>query len=271
MADELPLGRPTDYPDNYAPELLYPIARAEAREPLGIEPPLPFSGVDIWNAWELTWLGESGQPAVAAAEIRVPADSPNIVESKSLKLYLNSFAMSRQADAATVEATIARDLSEAAGAAVEVRIIPADDGEPLRIRTLPGESLDALDVDCDTWSVEPAFLSADPDHHVEGTYHTHALRSLCPVTSQPDTGSVVVDYSGPAIEAAGLLRYIVSYRCHQDFHEACVERLFVDILARCRPERLVVHARYQRRGGIDINPCRTSDGSQPENLRLWRQ
>ena len=271
MTDELPLGKQTDYPDNYAPDLLFPIPRADARAPLGIETPLPFSGVDVWNAWELTWLSRDGQPAVATAEIRVPADSPNIIESKSLKLYLNSFAMSRQPGADRVAETIRRDLGAAADTEVEVRVEPASRTERGQVATLHGTCLDDLEVACDQWQVDASLLERASDRTVSESLHTHALRSLCPVTSQPDTGSLLVRYDGPEIDRAALLRYIVSYRRHQDFHEACVERIFLDILARCSPTELTVYARYQRRGGIDINPWRSSIPGTPDNPRLWRQ
>lgn len=269
MDDELPLGRATDYPDQYSPDLLFPISRSDARGALGITEPLPFSGVDVWNAWELTWLTADGQPVAAIAEIRVPADSPNIVESKSLKLYLNSFSMSRYPGIEAVGQTIARDLTAAAGQEVGVRLRPAN--EAGTVETLPGTCLDSLAVPCDRWQVEPGLLNVSRGAAVEQALHTHALRSLCPVTGQPDTGSLLVRYRGPEIDAASLLRYVVSYRLHQDFHEACVERIFLDISERCAPEALEVYARYQRRGGIDINPYRTSTPRVPDNPRLWRQ
>lgn len=269
MKDELPLGRETDYPDEYSPDLLFPIARSDARDALGIGAKLPFSGVDVWNAWELTWLTLDGQPVVASAEIRVPADSPNIVESKSLKLYLNSFAMSRYAGIDAVRKTLAADLSAAAGSAVEVELFPAAGSGD--VATLEGSCLDELVVACDRWQVDPELLKVGHGDAVEQSLHTHALRSLCPVTGQPDTGSLLVQYQGPEIDAASLLRYVVSYRLHQDFHEACVERIFLDIQDRCAPDVLKVYARYQRRGGIDINPFRTSTPEVPDNPRLWRQ
>ena len=262
----LPLGRETDYPQIYAPETLFPIAREQSRAPLGIDDPLPFAGVDIWNAWELTWLGPGGVPRIATAEIRVPAASPNLVESKSLKLYLGSFAMSEFPDDAAVVAAIAKDLSAAAGAAVEVSL-----NADVSIVALEGDCIDALDVTCDAGDVDSGLLRADTANTAEETLHTHLLRSLCPVTNQPDLGSLVVSYEGPRIDRTALLRYVVSFREHNDFHEACVERIFVDILERCRPKRLSVYARYQRRGGIDINPFRSSTDERPPNTRTWRQ
>ena len=262
----LPLGRETDYPQIYAPETLFPIAREQSRAPLGIGEPLPFAGVDIWNAWELTWLGKGGVPRISTAEIRVPAASPNLVESKSLKLYLGSFAMSEFPDDEAVAAAISKDLSAAAGVAVEVSL-----NADVRIGALEGDCIDALDVICDASDVDSSLLRADAATATEETLHTHLLRSLCPVTNQPDLGSLVVSYAGPRIDRATLLQYVVSFREHNDFHEACVERIFVDILKRCRPQQLSVYARYQRRGGIDINPFRSSTDERPANTRTWRQ
>ena len=262
----LPLGRATDYPQKYAPEVLCAIARRNGREPLGISGALPFTGIDTWNAWELTWLGDNGKPQVATAQIVVPAESPNLVESKSLKLYLGSFAMTRFRTAERMAETIADDLSECAAAPVRVTLDPNT-----AIGTLPGECIDTLDAECAEWEVDANLLEADAACEVEEHLHTHLLRSLCPVTGQPDIGSVLVTYTGPRIDRASLLRYVVSFREHSDFHEACVERMFVDIEAQCRPTALSVYARYQRRGGIDINPFRTNAGHTPDNLRLWRQ
>lgn len=269
MSDESPLGRQTGYPDRYAPELLHAIPRADSRDAIGVGDALPFYGVDIWNAWELTWLGQNGQPRVAAAELRVPADSPRIVESKSLKLYLNSFSMSRYDAPGNVARAIRKDLKRSTGAAVDVHLYSAPPADG--IAALPGATIDTLDVDCSAYEVDATLLSSNPNENAAETLCSDVLRSLCPVTGQPDTGSVMIDYTGPRIDRAGLLRYIVSYRQHGDFHEACVERIFVDVQARCRPERLAVYARYQRRGGIDINPFRSSSDVRPDNLRLWRQ
>ncbi len=265
MVKDSPLGQATDYPDTYAPELLFPIARTDSR-PADMP---AFHGSDVWNAWELTWLGKNGMPRVAVAEIRVPAESPNIVESKSLKLYLNSFSMSRFESLSEVRDRIAEDLTAAAGASVSVRIDDAD-GEKTTAR-LPGDCIDELDVGCDRWEVDPGPLASDTNDVVEESLHTHLLRSLCPVTSQPDTGSLLISYRGPRMDREGLLRYVVSFRRHTDFHEACVERIFKDLTERCAPESLTVYARYQRRGGIDINPYRSTEPGDPDNPRLWRQ
>lgn len=267
----LPLGHETAYPQKYAPDVLCPIARAPSRSRLGLIDVLPFSGVDIWNAWELTWLGPAGVPRVATAEIRVPADSPNIVESKSLKLYLGSFAMSEFESGTAVVQTIARDLAACAGASVKVSVSPVAGTESRSAARLAGASLDDLDVTCSEWEVNAKLLQSDPTEETSEDLHTHLLRSLCPVTAQPDIGSLQISYRGPRIDRAALLQYVVSFREHNDFHEACIERMFVDLLKYCGCEELTVSARYQRRGGIDINPVRTNCGEKPLNLRLWRQ
>jgi len=269
---KIPLGRQAEYPDNYAPDLLFAIPRAAARESLGLAGRLPFSGEDIWNAWELTWLGENGQPEAATAEIIVPATSPNIVESKSLKLYLNSFAMSEYSSAAEVAGVIATDLGECVGSGAIARVSPVSDSEALRVSRLAGVCLDSMGVACADWEVNPELLRNASDRVVTEDVHTHLLRSLCPVTAQPDIGSLQISYRGPQIDHASLLRYVVSYRQHNDFHEACVERMFLDLMSQCRLEKLTIHARYQRRGGIDINPFRSNDKTEvPWNSRLWRQ
>jgi 7-cyano-7-deazaguanine reductase len=266
MAD-LPLGAPTSYPDTYAPELLYPIPRSNNREILQLGDFLPFGGADWWTAWEFTWLLPSGKPDAAGLKIRVPADSPNIIESKSLKLYLNAFAMMRFAEERELLQTIENDLTAVAGAPVTVDLFSDS-----KLRDLPGHSLDALDVDIETYSVDAGLLStADGASIVTETWRTGLLRSLCPVTSQPDFGAVMIRYAGPRICPESLLAYLVSYREHQDFHEACVERMFVDLETRCRPDKLTVYARYQRRGGLDINPFRSNFEREPPLARTWNQ
>lgn len=267
----LPLGRETGYPDKYAPDALYAIPRAASREALGITGPLPFTGVDTWNAWDLTWLDSDGRPVVATARIVVPAGSPNIIESKSLKLYLGSFSMHRFESLDALVDTIRTDLSVSADADVTVRATPLLASEARRISRLAGTCIDREELDVSDDDVNAGHLRADKRSLVREDLYTHLLRSLCPVTGQPDIGSLQISYSGPEIDRAGLLRYVVSYRQHEDFHESCVERMFVEILERCSPELLSVHALYQRRGGIDINPFRSNAGEKPQPLRLWRQ
>jgi 7-cyano-7-deazaguanine reductase len=268
---KLALGQDTGYPHKYAPELLCPISRADSRGALRLSAELPFGGVDMWNAWELSWLGEGDLPAVATAEINVPAESPSIVESKSLKLYLDSLSMSRFSSSVEVAETIGEDLCACTGSNVEVNVLPVVSTEARQVGRLAGTCLDSIAVTCKDWNVNAGLLKADSHTIVEEYLYSHLLRSLCPITSQPDTGSLQISYRGPKIDRASLLRYIVSFRQHNDFHEACVERMFVDLLSRCAPDALTVHARYQRRGGIDINPFRSNTTEKRLNLRLWRQ
>jgi 7-cyano-7-deazaguanine reductase len=269
---KIPLGKPTDYPAEYSPQVLFAVPRIEARKALGMSAELPFHGEDVWNAWELTWLEPSGKPSVATAVITVPADSPNIVESKSLKLYLNSLAMSQYESIDEIGEIIRRDLSGIIGSKVDISILPANDSSTARIASFPGDCIDDLEVQIDVSAgVDAETLKTTGEASIEEELHSHLLRSNCPVTHQPDMGSALVRYRGPAIDRESLLRYIVSFRQHNDFHEACVERMFLDIKARCSPEKLTVYARYNRRGGLDINPFRSDFETTAENLRLWRQ
>ncbi|OIP15458.1 MAG: NADPH-dependent 7-cyano-7-deazaguanine reductase QueF [Comamonadaceae bacterium CG_4_9_14_3_um_filter_60_33] len=274
-----PLGQTACYADQYDPALLFPIARAPHRAELGIGATLPFMGADLWTAFELSWLNARGKPQVALAHLAVPCESINIIESKSLKLYLGSFNNSRFADAADVVTHLRADLTEAAWrggvvqSSVGVKLVAADvfDREP--IFDLDGLSLDRLDLDCNRYNPAPELLSAATDEEpVSEVLTSNLLRSNCPVTGQPDWGSVQISYFGPQIDQAGLLRYLISFRQHQGFHEDCVERMFMDVSARCRPHKLSVYARYTRRGGIDINPFRTSyPQALPPNRRNARQ
>jgi 7-cyano-7-deazaguanine reductase len=262
----LPLGQKSDYPNKYQPDVLFAIARGDDRDG-----ELPFGGIDIWNAWDLTWLGPGDLPVVVTAQIRIPATSPNLIESKSLKLYLGSFAMSRFDSPVAVAKLIATDIGKSAGQRVSVQIQPVAETTTNAVSVLPGICLDSIAVTCSSWKVDPELLSIAADEVVEEALHSHLLRSLCPVTGQPDVGSVAIHYRGPRIDHASLLKYIVSFREHDGFHEACVEQMFVDLLAHCKVEKLSIYARYQRRGGIDINPFRSNFEDPPQDLRLWRQ
>lgn len=265
------LGQPSHYPQAYTPALLYPVSRAENRETLA-RGKLPFQGVDIWNAYELSWLDARGKPVVATGELTFPADSPNLIESKSLKLYLNSLNQTRFETTARVLETIQRDLSNGAGAAVQVRIDPMMNSPLPTLAVLPGECLDGLDIDVADYDVNPDLLGrVVGGKSIFETLHSHLFKSNCPVTGQPDWASILIRYRGPAIEHAHLLRYLVSYRNCSAFHEHCVESVFVHILERCQPEQLTVYGRYTRRGGLDINPFRSNFEFQPSNLRLPRQ
>jgi 7-cyano-7-deazaguanine reductase len=267
-----PLGKHTVYADRYDPSLLFPIPRQAKREEIGISEPLPFQGVDIWNAYELSWLDMRGKPVAAVAEFHVPAHSPNIIESKSFKLYLNGFAQEPLANAAALSALLQQDLSRAAGAPVMVHIRAPRTARHV-FADLDGESIDDLPIAIDDYGPPKAdYLHADPHAEVvEETLVSDLLRSNCPVTGQPDWGSVQIAYRGHPLDREGLLRYLVSFRTHNEFHEQCVERIFVDVLARCAPESLSVYARYTRRGGLDINPFRSTGKASPGNTRGARQ
>ena len=268
-----PLGKPTEYRADYAPELLYPIPRQLKRDELGISGgALPFVGEDLWNAYEVSWLNPKGKPVVALATFRVPADSPNLVESKSFKLYLNSFNQSVFADADAVEATLARDLSAAAGAEIGAKVAVLGSRPQVSIGYPAGELLDELDIACDSYQPAPELLYTSDGPLVEETLYSHLLKSNCLVTGQPDWAMVVIRYRGRPIDRAGLLRYIVSFRGHNEFHEQCVERIYCDISEHCAPQALAVYARYTRRGGLDINPFRSSgEFAAPDNMREVRQ
>lgn len=274
------LGRSTPYVDHYDPALLDALPRAPMRERLGLVADTGFLGADLWTAYELSWLNRRGKPQVALAHIMVPCESTHLIESKSLKLYLNSFNGIAFAGAAEVQERIAADLTAAAwqgtaaGGGVAVRLVLPDAFARERVVELTGVNLDRLDLECPPCAgPAPELLHAAMDEKpVQEVLTSHLLKSNCPVTGQPDWGSVQISYSGPQIAQAGLLRYIVSFREHREFHENCVERMFVDIQRRCRPSQLTVHARYTRRGGLDINPWRTSHpGPMPSLARTARQ
>lgn len=272
--DASPLGRPVAYCEQYAPSLLFPIARAGKRAEISVaDSALPFVGEDLWNAYELSWLTPKGKPVVALGEFRVPAQSPCLIESKSLKLYLNSFNQTAFDDVEAVRITLERDLSAHAGAPVAVSLRPLDTPGARTLGAPEGVLLDTLDIAIDTYTPTPAFLTTAPGAApVTETLYSHLLKSNCLVTGQPDWGMLVVRYSGAPIAHAGLLRYIVSFRQHNEFHEQCVERVFMDITRRCAPQRLEVWARYTRRGGLDINPYRASHAlTPPPNVSEVRQ
>jgi 7-cyano-7-deazaguanine reductase len=271
--DLSPLGKPSAYQTQYAPELLFPIARQPKRDELNLTGTLPFFGVDIWNAYELSWLNMRGKPQVAIATISAPADSPNIVESKSFKLYLNSFNQTRLVNTDALLALLREDLAGAFGAPVHVTLTTPDAFDSVKMGELDGLLLDRLDVEIDQYTPSPALLSArHEDAPVSETLVSHLLKSNCLVTGQPDWASVQIQYVGPQIEQEGLLKYLIGFREHNEFHEQCVERIFTDILRQCRPNKLAVYARYTRRGGLDINPWRSNfSAPRPHNLRTARQ
>lgn len=266
------LGKNTVYADHYDASLLFPIPRAEKRAEIGVGDALPFHGVDVWNAYELSWLDLRGKPVVAMAEFRVPASSPHIIESKSFKLYLNGFAQEKVADAATLADTLIGDLSQVAGAPVAVLLSEVSASNHALV-DLEGHLLDTQAIEIAHYGPpEAGFLQVETGAAaISETVLSHLLRSNCPVTGQPDWGSVQISYGGKPIDHAGLLRYLVSFRDHNEFHEQCVERIYVDIMARCAPTQLSVYARYTRRGGLDINPFRSSVPAIPANSRSARQ
>ena len=271
--EQSPLGKTVGYAGTLDAGLLFRIARAEQRASLGLGEVLPFLGVDIWNSYELSWLDARGKPRVALAEFRVPVTSPNIIESKSFKLYLNSYMQTRIADTDALRRQLAGDLSAAAGAPVTVVLATPTSKQASLIENLDGEVIDDLPIEISYYGPpRPELLNFNPDAVVEESLVSHLFKSNCPVTGQPDWASVQIHYQGPRLGRDGLLRYLVSYRQHADFHEHCVERIFVDLLAQCRPVHLSVYARYTRRGGLDINPFRTTPGwLLPGNTRTARQ
>jgi 7-cyano-7-deazaguanine reductase len=269
-----PLGKKVDYQDQYDASLLFPIARQQKRDEIGVaEGALPFAGVDLWTGYEVSWLNARGKPQVAIATFSIPADSPRLIESKSFKLYLNSYNQTRIASWQQVAAQLELDLSNAAGGKVQVSLLsPADFGRE-RIVELAGESIDELDIEVDNYAPCPEALKADAANVVSETLTSQLLKSNCLVTGQPDWGSVQISYTGPQIDRETLLRYLIGFRQHNEFHEQCVERIFVDVLRACAPSRLTVYARYTRRGGLDINPWRSNDPAAvaPDNTRTARQ
>ncbi|MGK2945334.1 MAG: NADPH-dependent 7-cyano-7-deazaguanine reductase QueF [Desulfuromonadales bacterium] len=269
----LPLGKATVYTSEYDPGLLCPIPRKLKRDEIGLPDELPFHGVDIWNAYELSWLTSPGKPVVAMGEFRIPCESPHLIESKSLKLYLNAFNQTRFDDFESVRALLSRDLGGAAGAPVDVHLISAAEFAAEPLSSLPGHCIDDLDLAIDNYSLDPGLLegAADPQQQVAETLHSHLLKSNCLVTNQPDWGSVLIRYQGPKIDREAVLRYLISFRQHNEFHEQCVERIYSDLMRFCTPQKLTVYARYTRRGGLDINPFRSNFEYEVDNLRLARQ
>jgi 7-cyano-7-deazaguanine reductase len=277
--DQSLLGKSTSYPSEYAPQVLFPMPRAAQRQEIGVDDKMPFMGADLWTAYELSWLTPKGKPQVAMARLVVPADSPNIIESKSLKLYLGSFTNTRLTGPDELLTRVRQDLSVALWrgsdrpGSVGVQLIAPEAFEREPIQELDGLSLDRLDIECTRYQPAPELLRAQFDEQpVTETLTSQLLKSNCLVTGQPDWGSVQIRYSGPQIDQEGLLQYLVSFRNHNEFHEHCVERIFMDVWRRCKPSQLSVYARYTRRGGLDINPFRTSHPQTlPRSIRTARQ
>lgn len=274
------LGKTSAYQTQYDPSLIFPIPRAEKRAEIGLKivdgkaVNLPFFGMDFWNAYEVSWLNLRGKPQVAIVTAFAPADSPNIVESKSFKLYLNSFNQTKLAGTDALLSLLQTDLSNGFGAPVQVSITPQDQFGKSAFQEFDGLLLDRLDIEVDQYSPMPEILRADHSQSaVEETFVSHLLKSNCLVTGQPDWASVQITYIGAPIDQETLLRYLIGFRNHNEFHEQCVERIFCDLMQYCKPQKLSVYARYTRRGGLDINPWRSnfSTGKMPSNLRNARQ
>ena len=274
MSAHSPLGKPATYQSDYDASLLFPIARQDKRDELGIAGTLPFFGIDIWNAYEVSWLNLRGKPQVAIATITVPADSPNIIESKSFKLYLNSFNQTKLAGSDALLALLRADLSAGFGAPVQGALTLPEAFSQCAMKELDGLLLDRLDIEVTEDAPHPSLLKAQPDAApVEEPFVSHLLKSNCLVTGQPDWASIQIHTIGAPIDQEGLLKYLISFRNHNEFHEQCIERIFVDIMRHCQPTELTVHGRYTRRGGLDINPLRSSKPVELsiEQVRLCRQ
>lgn len=269
----LKLGQATEYAEKYDPRLLQAVPRRLNRDELGITAQQPFSvGADIWTAYEISWLNEKGVPQVAIADVEIDYRSENLIESKSFKLYLNSFNQSKFCSFDEVQRIMQRDLQDCAQGEVKVRLNFLSFYQHAVIAELQGECIDQQDIEIHDYAFNPALLeNCTGDSVVEETLVSHLLKSNCLITSQPDWGSIRIHYAGKQINREKLLRYIVSFRQHNEFHEQCVERIFCDLMRFAQPEKLTVYARYTRRGGLDINPFRSNFEAVPQNLRLARQ
>ena len=262
----------TEYVTTYTPSLLESIARKDQRMMLGIvEDSLPFRGLDVWYAYEFTWINTRGKPEIALAQFQVPGKSPNMIESKSLKLYLGSYSNTPFSHRNEVISTLEADLTLAARAPVSVALLTPEQVIHEGIGQFAGHSLDNLDIDIDEYYWNPDFLEIESQTIVRETLYTNLFKSLCPLTGQPDFATIMIQYSGNSISHEGLLRYLVSYREHGEYAEQITERIFMDVMNRCSPDRLAVSARFTRRGGIDINAHRTHEENLPQEMRVWRQ
>jgi len=264
------LGQETQYPTQYNAQLLCPLPRLQGRQDLGLSEDLPFKGVDIWHNYEASWLNAKGKPQVAIVQLIVPCTSPYLIESKSLKLYFNSLNFKKFDNQNDFLELVSTDVSHAVGEKISLRLLQVDASYSLP--KLDGIRLDFLDIECQDYALKPEVLTCQPfAHSITESLYSHLLRSNCPVTNQPDWGSVHIHYTGTAIEHESLLRYLVSFRQHNDFHEQCVERIFCDIMRYCQPQQLTVQAYYTRRGGLDINPYRSNFEQFTLFKRLARQ
>ncbi|MDN3652593.1 NADPH-dependent 7-cyano-7-deazaguanine reductase QueF [Thalassotalea ponticola] len=270
----LVLGKTTDYTSEYSPQLLQAVPRSLNRDDINVSAPLPFQGEDVWYGYELSWLNAKGKPVVAVAEFRIPCESDNLIESKSFKLYLNSFNQTRFDNWQQVQETLCKDLSATANASVNVELFAVDQCPALAIADIDASCIDDIDIAIDNYQFDRNLLAASTnanDAQVSEQLVSHLLKSNCLITNQPDWGSVYISYTGHPIDREKLLRYIISFRQHNEFHEQCVERIFTDIMAFCRPKSLTVFARYTRRGGLDINPYRSTEHAVAPQNRTLRQ
>jgi len=272
MADDREVGQKVEYITTYTPSLLNSIPRADQRQSLGINADdLPFKGLDIWNAFEFSWLNLKGKPEVAMLQLHVPSKSVNLIESKSLKKYLGSYSGTPFGSRKEVISTLESDLTLAARAPVSVSLVAPEQVHQQGLGLMPGTGLDHLDVEISEYYWNPDFLEIESNTIVRESLYTHLFKSLCPLTGQPDFASILIQYNGNSISHEGLLKYLVSYREHGEFAEQIAERIFVDIRNRCQPDRLAVSAQFTRRGGIDINAHRTFEDGLPSEVRVWRQ
>lgn len=269
MLEKCSLGKTTAYAQHYSPELLFPVPRSLARDKIGFSTAVPFTGVDIWNGTELSWINLKGKPEIALVEFSFPHDSPNIVESKSFKLYLNSLNQTPFASIEEVQKTIKRDLNKVIEGDVTVNLIPYS-GQIITLNDFQGVLLDKLDIETSIYSRDDSLLCVD-DYPAEETVYSNLLKSNCMATGQPDWGSVLIRYKGPHIRHEALLKYIISFRSHVGFAEHCAEQMFFDLLTRCKPDKLTVYIRYTKRGGLDINPFRSNFEKPYANIRQPRQ
>ncbi|WP_150538814.1 NADPH-dependent 7-cyano-7-deazaguanine reductase QueF [Actinobacillus vicugnae] len=269
----LKLGQKTEYKSEYDPSLLQPVPRKLNRDGLGITDQQPFDrGADVWTCYELSWLNENGLPQVAIADVAIDFRSENLIESKSFKLYLNSFNQTKFASIEQVEQTLAQDLSHCASGQVSVKVYKLSAYSQQPIVDFEGDCIDEQAIQIDSYAFSNRYLeNIAQGEVVKETLVSHLLKSNCLITSQPDWGSVQIHYVGKKLNREKLLRYLVSFREHNEFHEQCVERIFTDLIQFAQPEKLTVYARYTRRGGLDINPFRSNFESVPANLRMARQ
>ena len=270
LDNRIPLGKEVPHKPHYHPGHLFPVARRTGRKEIGLEDKPPFTGADIWNAYEVSWLNPKGKPEIAIGKFAFPCDTTNLIESKSLKLYLNSLNLDRFDSMEVVRSTLAKDLTTVAGGRVEVTLVPTTRFREATLVEPPGRCLDNLDIETRRYRVDPGFLRTTDEFIAEAVF-SNLLKTNCPVTGQPDWATVIIKYSGRRIDPEGLLKYIISYREHTGFHENCVERIFTDISTRCTPGKLFVQARFTRRGGLDINPWRANYNAAPKHARHARQ